>query len=99
MVHSHTHTPANYGRAFAIGVALNLAFVVIEAVYGKLSHSLALVADAGHNLSDVLGLVLAWGAMLLARSIIFLMMIMFSLSLSRPQARVLTQVSRPRPQP
>ncbi|MFN2500121.1 MAG: cation diffusion facilitator family transporter [Pyrinomonadaceae bacterium] len=67
MAHSHTHTPANYGRAFAIGVTLNLAFVIIEVIYGRLSHSLALVADAGHNLSDVLGLVLAWGAMLLAR--------------------------------
>lgn len=67
MAHSHTLTPANYGRAFAIGVTLNLAFVVLEAIYGRLSHSLALVADAGHNLSDVLGLVLAWGAMLLAR--------------------------------
>src|SRR6266576_2555469 len=63
----HNHAPPNYGRAFAIGVALNLAFVVLEAIYGRLSHSLALVADAGHNLSDVLGLVLAWGAMLLAR--------------------------------
>jgi cobalt-zinc-cadmium efflux system protein len=67
MTHAHSHAPADYGRAFAIGVALNLAFVVLEAIYGKLSHSLALVADAGHNLSDVLGLVLAWGAMLLAR--------------------------------
>lgn len=67
MPHAHSHEPANYGRAFAIGVALNLAFVVLEVIYGKLSHSLALVADAGHNLSDVLGLVLAWGAMLLAR--------------------------------
>jgi cobalt-zinc-cadmium efflux system protein len=67
MAHAHTHAPANYGRAFAIGVTLNLAFVILEALYGKLSHSLALVADAGHNLSDVLGLVLAWGAMLLAR--------------------------------
>ena len=67
MAHGHTHAPANYGRAFAIGVALNLAFVILEAIYGRLSHSLALVADAGHNLSDVLGLVLAWGAMMLAR--------------------------------
>jgi cobalt-zinc-cadmium efflux system protein len=65
--HGHTHAPANYGRAFAIGVALNLAFVVLEVIYGRLSHSLSLVADAGHNLSDVLGLILAWGAMMLAR--------------------------------
>jgi cobalt-zinc-cadmium efflux system protein len=63
----HSHSPTNYGRAFAIGIALNSAFVIFEAIYGRLSHSLALVADAGHNLSDVLGLVLAWGAMLLAR--------------------------------
>ena len=67
MGQGHDHAPANYGRAFAIGVALNLGFVIVEAVYGRLSHSLALIADAGHNLSDVLGLVLAWGAMLLAR--------------------------------
>ena len=63
----HNHAQPNYGRAFAIGVALNLAFVFLELIYGRLSHSLALIADAGHNLSDVLGLVLAWGAVLLAR--------------------------------
>ena len=65
--HSHSHAPANYGRAFAIGVTLNLGFVLAEFVYGQASHSLALVADAGHNLSDVLSLLLAWGAMLLSR--------------------------------
>ena len=54
-------------RAFAIGVALNAAFVLIEATCGFLSGSLALLADAGHNLSDVLGLLLAWGASYLAR--------------------------------
>jgi cobalt-zinc-cadmium efflux system protein len=54
-------------RAFAIGVALNMAFVVLEAVFGFLGGSLALVADAGHNLSDVLGLLLAWGAIRLAQ--------------------------------
>ena len=67
MGHSHTHTAASYGRAFAIGVALNLGFVIVEAIYGRFSHSLALVADAGHNFSDVLGLALAWGATKLAR--------------------------------
>ncbi len=67
MTHGHSHAASHYGRAFAIGVVLNLSFVVVEAVYGRLSHSLALIADAGHNLNDVLGLVLAWGAMLLAR--------------------------------
>lgn len=65
--HGHSHAPANFGRAFAIGIALNTGFVVIEATFGILSHSLALVADAGHNLSDILGLVLAWGASILVR--------------------------------
>ncbi len=55
------------GRAFAIGVALNTAFVVVEAAFGLVAHSLALLADAAHNLSDVLGLLLAWGAASLAR--------------------------------
>ncbi len=67
MGHEHSHAPANYGKAFAIGITLNLAFVILEVIYGRLSNSLALVADAGHNLADVLGLALAWGAMLLAR--------------------------------
>src|SRR5476649_2674738 len=67
MGHEHSHAPANYGKAFAIGITLNFAFVILEVIYGRLSNSLALVADAGHNLSDVLGLGLAWGAMLLAR--------------------------------
>ncbi len=59
---AHDHDPHRYDRAFAIGVALNLGFVVIEFVYGMLGDSLALVADAGHNLSDVASLLLAWGA-------------------------------------
>lgn len=63
--HGHTHTRASFGRAFAIGTALNLGFVILEAAYGYLAHSLALFADAGHNLGDVLGLVLAWGASVL----------------------------------
>jgi cobalt-zinc-cadmium efflux system protein len=62
MGHDHDHAPATISRAFAIGVGLNLAFVAVEALYGLRAHSLALVADAGHNLSDVLGLLLAWGA-------------------------------------
>ncbi|MDB4930028.1 MAG: cation diffusion facilitator family transporter [Myxococcaceae bacterium] len=62
----HHHVPAT-GAAFAVGVGLNLAFVVVEAVAGLLAHSVALVADAAHNLGDVLGLLLAWGAMVLAR--------------------------------
>lgn len=67
MGHSHSHTQSNYNRAFIISITLNSAFVVIEAVYGILANSLALLADAGHNLSDVLGLILAWIASLLAR--------------------------------
>ena len=63
----HSHAPADFGRAFAIGVGLNVVYVVLEAVFGALSGSLALLADAGHNLSDVLGLLLAWGAMHLSR--------------------------------
>ncbi len=65
--HGHAHAPADFGRAFAIGVVLNSAFVVVEATYGFLSGSMALLADAGHNLSDVLSLLLAWGASVLAR--------------------------------
>jgi cobalt-zinc-cadmium efflux system protein len=67
MAHHHDHGPTNYGRAFAIGTTLNMGFVILEIIYGRRAHSLALVADAGHNLGDVLGLVLAWGASLLAR--------------------------------
>jgi cobalt-zinc-cadmium efflux system protein len=63
----HHHGPANYDRAFAIGVSLNLAFVIAEAIYGLRADSLALLADAGHNLSDVLGLALAWTGSVLAR--------------------------------
>lgn len=62
--HDHSHAPASFNRAFAIGIALNLAFVGIEAFYGWRVNSLALLADAGHNLSDVAGLVLAWGGAL-----------------------------------
>ena len=65
----HVHAPADFGRAFAIGIALNVGFVAVEAVYGVLANSVALLADAGHNLSDVLGLAVAWAAAaLLARS-------------------------------
>lgn len=61
----HSHAPSSFGRAFAIGIALNIAFVIIEAAYGFFSNSLALMADAGHNLSDVVGLAIAWGAVIL----------------------------------
>jgi cobalt-zinc-cadmium efflux system protein len=56
----HHHAPASFGTAFAIGIALNTAFVAAEALFGYLGNSVALIADAGHNLSDVLGLVVAW---------------------------------------
>ena len=65
--HTHHHHPAGHDRAFAIGIVLNLGFVAIETVYGVLAHSMALLADAGHNLSDVLALALAWGASVLGR--------------------------------
>jgi len=67
MNHNHGHAPANYDKAFAIGIALNVSYVVVEAVFGVLANSLALVADAGHNLTDVLSLLLAWGASRLSR--------------------------------
>jgi cobalt-zinc-cadmium efflux system protein len=62
----HVHAPASFGRAFAIGIALNLGFVIVEALYGLMSNSMALLADAGHNLGDVLGLGVAWLASVLA---------------------------------
>ena len=62
--HDHNHAPTNFNRAFAIGIALNIVFVAIESFYGWQINSLALLADAGHNLSDVAGLVLAWGGAL-----------------------------------
>ena len=65
--HAHVHAPASFGKAFAIGITLNTALVVAEAVYGYLGNSTALLADAGHNLSDVLGLIVAWGASIAAR--------------------------------
>jgi len=68
--HGHVHPtpgPDDWNRAFAIGVLLNLGFVVVEAVFGWQAGSLALLADAGHNLSDVAGLILAWGAALAGR--------------------------------
>lgn len=63
----HAHAAADFGTAFAVGIALNLAFVATETIYGYRANSLALLADAGHNLSDVLGLALAWGATVLVK--------------------------------
>src|SRR5476651_2070679 len=65
--HSHSHAPADFNRAFAIGVALNTGFVIVEVVYGFMANSLALLADAGHNLGDVLGLLMAWAAAVLVK--------------------------------
>jgi len=65
--HGHSHAPASFGTAFAVGISLNAGFVILEVIYGLAAHSLALVADAGHNLSDVFGLVLAWGATVWSR--------------------------------
>jgi len=65
--HHHHGDPNTMGRAFAIAIVLNLAFVGVEFFYGFLANSTALMADAGHNLSDVLGLMLAWGAAILAK--------------------------------
>ena len=65
--HSHARAAASFGRAFAIGVALNAAFVVVEAAGGVLAHSVALLSDAGHNFGDVLALAIAWLAAVLAR--------------------------------
>jgi cobalt-zinc-cadmium efflux system protein len=61
------HAPANFGRAFLIGIILNVGFVVAEVVFGVLGHSMALIADGAHNLTDVLGLAAAWLATVLAR--------------------------------
>jgi len=66
--HHHHAAPADAGRAFVLAIGLNTAFVIIEFAYGFIANSTALMADAGHNLSDVLGLVLAWGAAMLAKS-------------------------------
>jgi cobalt-zinc-cadmium efflux system protein len=63
----HVHAPANFGTAFAVGIGLNLTFVAVEFIYGVLANSVALIADAGHNLSDVLGLVIAWIATVLTK--------------------------------
>lgn len=66
--HDHDHGPADFNRAFLIGIVLNTVFVTVEAGYGFAANSMALLADAGHNLGDVLGLVVAWiGARLVQR--------------------------------
>jgi cobalt-zinc-cadmium efflux system protein len=69
--HSHSHSNSqaqNFSRAFIIGIILNVIYIVVEVVYGLAINSMALLADAGHNFSDVLGLLLAWGAAYLAKT-------------------------------
>src|SRR5256884_7907058 len=58
----HSHAADSFGWAFAIGAALNTAFVIAELIFGYAANSLALISDAVHNLSDVIALLLAWGA-------------------------------------
>jgi len=65
--HAHSHAPANFDRAFAVGTALNAAFVAVQIFYGLAAHSMALLADAVHHFGDVLGLLIAWGASWLGR--------------------------------
>jgi cobalt-zinc-cadmium efflux system protein len=65
--HGHRHGPASYDRAFGVGIALNVGYVACEAAFGLWNDSLALLADAGHNASDVIGLLLAWGGYALAK--------------------------------
>ena len=65
--HHHHHGPEDYTRAFALGIALNVGFVLVEVVFGFAANSMSLLADAGHNLSDVLGLVVAWAGAIMAR--------------------------------
>jgi cobalt-zinc-cadmium efflux system protein len=60
--HSHSHNPPDRNTAFAVGISLNIGFVILEIIYGLTAHSLALLSDAGHNMSDVFGLLIAWGA-------------------------------------
>jgi cobalt-zinc-cadmium efflux system protein len=67
--HGHSHSPPSNNAIFALGVALNLGFVIAEVVYGLAAHSLALLSDAGHNLSDVFGLLIAWGAIHISKSL------------------------------
>jgi cobalt-zinc-cadmium efflux system protein len=63
----HSHAPKDFGMAFALGTALNIGIVVLEATYGFIANSVALLADAGHNLGDVFGLLMAWGASALVK--------------------------------
>src|SRR5215212_1269445 len=65
--HNHHHGPTDFTRAFALGIAVNGGIVVLQLVYGLMANSMALIADAGHNLSDVLGLAVGWAGAVMAR--------------------------------
>ncbi len=65
--HAHSHAPTTFGTAFALATILNVSLVAIQVVYGVLAHSMALLADAGHNAGDVLALLLAWGSHVMSR--------------------------------
>jgi len=68
MEHSHNHSnniSASFNKAFGYGISLNIIYIIVEVVFGLMVNSMALLADAGHNFSDVLGLILAWGAAML----------------------------------
>lgn len=65
--HHHHHIPHSFGKAFAIGIALNLIYIIAESTWGVIANSMALIADAGHNLSDVFALASAWGAAYLSK--------------------------------
>ncbi len=66
--HSHNHGSQNFNKAFGFGIALNMVYIIVELIYGFLINSMALLADAGHNFGDVLGLLLAWGGAYLAKT-------------------------------
>jgi len=68
MAHDHSQPPVNYNKAFALGIGLNIAYIIVEVIAGLAIHSLALLADAGHNASDVLSLMLAWVASYLCQT-------------------------------
>lgn len=68
MAHNYGQAPANYNKAFALGIGLNVAYIIVEVIAGLAIHSLALLADAGHNASDVLSLMLAWIASYLCQT-------------------------------
>lgn len=67
MADGHAHQPRDFTRAFALGIGLNIGFVIVETMFGIAANSMALISDAGHNLSDVLGLVIAWAGAVMAK--------------------------------